>query len=174
MDEILFERLTKLIWIAGGIIFLYLAFPNLWGSIKYVFAFFSGLVSETVPSVSSTQDAHAAFSKLFPTLILCLFGQLTLFAAPFLTTGSKSLIEYYYEREVDYVKAVSGRIDLAEQITRASDNLKSLQAEIQQCRTLLSQLGRDTETLADAIALSRKTLTAQIKQTSNKTDKGDF
>lgn len=175
MDEYILMRLTKIIWLVGLLTFAYLTFPHLWGSVKFIFSWLSALVSETVvPSASATSDATEAFSKLFPILALCTFGQLVLLSTPYLTTGSKALIAYYYEREVDYVKTVSKRIELSKQISDASEQLQSLHSEIQQCRALLSHLDRDTKTLTDAVALSRKTLTAQIKQTSNLNDKGDF
>lgn len=174
MNEYILMRLTKIIWVVGFLAFIYLTFPHLWGSVKFIFFCLSSLVSETVPSASAISDAVEAFSKLFPILVLCTFGQLILLSTPYLTTGSKALIAYYYEREADYAKTVSKRIGLSKQITDASELLQSLHSEIQQCRALLSHLGRDTKTLTDAVALSRKTLTAQIKKTSNLNDKGDF
>lgn len=174
MDEYILMRLTKIIWGAGLLAFIYLGFPHLFGALKFIFTSLSSLIGENSPSASSTSDASAAFSKLFPIIILCLIGQLTVLATPFLTTGSKALISYYYEREADYAKTVSKRIELSKQITDASELLQSLHSEIQQCRKLLSHLSRDTKTLTDAVALSRKTLTAQIKQKSNLNDKGNF
>ena len=174
MDEHILMRLTKVIWVVGLLAFVYLTFPHLWGSVKFIFAWLSGLVSEATPTARSITDASEAFSNLFPILVLCTFGQLTLLSTPFLTTGSKALIAYYYERESDYAKTVSKRIELSKQIANASEQIQSLHSEIQQCRALLSHLGRDTKTLTDAVALSRKTLTAQIKQSSNLNDKGDF
>lgn len=174
MDEYILMRLSKMIWILGLLAFVYLTFPHLWGSLKFIFAWLSSLMNESSPSASSTSDASTAFAKLFPIIILCFIGQLVVFATPFISTGSKALIAYYYEREVDYAKTVSKRIELSKQITDASELLQSLYSEIQQCRALLSHLGRDTKALSDAVALSRKTLTAQIKQTSNQNNKGDF
>ena len=174
MDKYVLMRLSKFIWTGGLVLFIYLSFHHLWGAANFIFSWLSGLISETAPSASSTTNASKAFSNLFPILVLCTLGQLTLFATPFLTTGSKALIAYYYEREADYVKTVSKRIELSQQINDAKEQLQFLLSEIQQCRSLLSQLGRDAKTLTDAVALSRKTLTAQIKQTSKLNDKGDF
>lgn len=167
-------RLTKTIWAVGLLGFIYLTFPHLWGSMEFIFSWLSSFVSETTPTANSITDASEAFSNLFPILVICTFGQLIVLSTPYLTTGSKALIAYYYEREADYAKTVSRRIELSKQIADASGELQSLQTEIQQCRALLSLLSRDTKTLTDAVALSRKTLTAQIKQTSNLNNKGDF
>lgn len=174
MDKYILMRLTKIIWISGLFAFVYLAFPHLWGTLKFVFLWLSGLVSETAPTAYETAHAYEAFSNLFPILVLCTFGQLVLLSTPFITTGSQALIAYYSEREAEYAKSLSKRIELSKQIVEATDQLQFLRAEIQQCRALLSHLGNDTKTLTEAVALARETLTAQIKQTSKLNDKGDF
>lgn len=174
MDEYILIRLSKLIWYGGAWVFIILSLPNLWGTIDFLFSFLSGLVSEIEPSQKATAKASAAFSKLFPTLVFCSFAQLFVFATPFITTQSKALIEYYQQRESEYANAVSGRLELAKQITEASQQLKAMQNEIQQCRALLNQLGIETKTLTKAVTLSRQSLTAQISQTNKLNSKGDF
>lgn len=174
MDNLILSRLTKIIWFGGAIFFLFFALPHLWGSVQYIFALLSGLVSETRPTSSSSASLRLAFSTLFPTLVLCLLAQLLVLATPFLTTGSKSLIAYYNEREADYLKTVSKRIELSKQLTEASAQLQTIQTEIQQCRALLSQLGREAKALTEFVALSRQSLAEKINQTTQLNDTGDF
>lgn len=174
MDKYILRRLTKYIWTIGFLTFIYTAFPHLWGTLRFVNGWISSFINGIPPSESSALNASAAFAKLIPVIVLCIITQLTVLATPFITTGSKSLIDFYYEREADYAKTVSKRIELSKQISNATEQLKFLHSEIQQCRALLSQLGHDTETLTNAVALSRKTLTAQIKKNSKLNNKGDF
>ena len=166
--------LTKFIWYGGMAVFLVLAFPNLWGTLDFIFTAISSLVSDSKPSAKATIKAKAAFAKLFPTFIFCVFAQLIVLATPFITTQSKAIIEYYQYREAEFTKAVSGRIELAKQVTEASEQMSALQTEIQQCRVLINQLGFETKTLTETVTLSRQTLTAQISQTSKLNSKGDF
>lgn len=174
MDDIILSRLTKIIWFGGSAFFLFHALPHLWGSAQYIFAFLSSFVSETTPSHNSVASAQAAFSSLFPTLVLCLFGQLLVLSTPFLTTGSKSLIAYYNDREADYLYSVTKRVELTKQINDANAQLHAMQAEVQQCRALLFELGCEAKALTEFVALSRQSLAEQISQTSQLNDKGDF
>ena len=174
MDDLILSRLTKTIWIAGALFFLFFALPHLWGSAQFIFTVLSGLVSERTPTASSAASARLAFATFFPTLILCLFGQLLVLSTPFLTTGSKSLIAYYNDREADHLKSVTKRIELTKQLNDAGAQLQTIQAEVQQCRALLSQLGREAKALTEFVALSRHTLSEQINQTTQLNDTGDF
>lgn len=167
-------RLSKIIWFIGFVIFMFLSFDHQWGGIKFVFSWLSSLVSENSPSPLSIQHAKSAFSVLFPITVMCMICQLIVFATSPISTGSSRLVAYYTKREADYIQSVCNRVELSKQIADANKHLETLHSEIQQCRALLSHLGRDTKTLTDSVALSRKTLTDQINHTSNLNNKGNF
>lgn len=174
MDDLILSRLTKLIWFGGTAFFLFNALPHLLGLVQFIYAFLSGLVSDVTPNASSTASARLVFSTLFPTFLSCLLGQLLVLSTPYLTTGSKTLIAYYNDREADYLKSVTKRIELTKQLNDAGAQLQTIQAEVQQCRALLSQLGHEAKALTEFVTLSRQTLAEQINQTTQFNDTGDF
>ena len=174
MDKTILGRLSKLIWGSGFAGFVCLAFPHLWGSLIFLFDGLASLVTGEALSFYAKEHAKKAGLILFPITVLCLMGQMLVLASPSILTGSAALINNYNENEASHVNAVRRRIELASQIEAARTELQNFHIEIQQCRALLHELGRDTKTLTETVALSRKSLTAQITQTNLINDTGDF
>lgn len=174
LDKKIIKLLSIGIWTIGLLGFLAISFPYLLGAFDFVFKFLSSFVSDTGPSKQSVQNAKLAFSKLFPIMTLCLLGQFILFALPSFLTGSREAITYYNSREEHYVKALSGRIDLAKQITNASEHLERLETNILSCQAMLTHLKRDTKVLCEAVDITRESLPASYRKDPPEDDKGDF
>ncbi len=167
-------HLTKLIWVVGGAAFIFMALPHLLGTIVFLFEFISSLLTDSKPSASSTAKAKAAGVSLTSIAVLCSVMQILVLATPFILTQSGLMIKYYAEREEGYVKALSGRLNLAKQLTEADEQVKSLHQETYRCRQQIQHLSNECKALTQAVTLSRQTLSDQISQTSKINDKGDF
>lgn len=174
MNSDVLSSLTKLIWMSGIAIFLFISLPNLWGTLVFLFNFISSLLSDSEPSVASTAKAKAAGVTFVSVAILCCAIQTLVLAMPFILTQSGSVIRYYTDREEGYIKAISGRLDLAKKLTEADEQVKALHQEVYQCRQQVQHLASECKTLTNAVTLSRQALSKQISQTSKINDKGDF
>jgi len=174
IDKKIIKLLSISIWTIGLLCFLAISFSYLLGAFDFVFKFLASLVSDTVPSTRSSQNAKLAFSNLFPIMVFCLLGQFILFALPSFLTGSREAITYYNSREEHYIKALSGRIDLAKQITTASEHLERLETNILSCQAMLTHLKRDTKVLCEAVDTTRESLPASYRKKAPEDDKGDF
>ena len=174
MNSDVLSNLTKLIWISGIAIFLFMALPNLWGTLVFLFDFISSLLSDTKPSAASTAKAKATGVTFVSVAVLCGTFQILILATPFILTQSGSVIQYYAGREEGYVKAISGRLDLAKELTAADEQVKALHQEVYQCRQQIQNLASECKALTRAVTLSRQALSEQISQTSKINDKGDF
>lgn len=181
MNSEYIKHITKTIWIGGIIVFLYYSLPNLWGTIKFLFNSTNGHGVETEPWEESKFQAAQVLNSVISTLFICLILQLIVFAFPFLVTKSGSLVQYYADREKHYIKALSGRLDLAHKLTNADNQLtetaqaiNALKDEVFSCRQQIQYLSEECAELTNTVVLSRQSLTEQISQQSKLNTKGDF
>lgn len=107
-------------------------------------------------------------------MVFCIAFQLIVFATPFILMQSANLVQYYSDREKEYVKALSGRLDLAKNLTEAEQQLKSVHSEAYQCRQQIQLLRQECAALAKEVTLSRKSLSEQISNNKKLNNKGDF
>ena len=174
MDSDVLSYVSKLIWIGGCLFFTAMSFPNLWGTLVFLFDSFNGLFLDLEPKAKHAANAKVAGVKLLSTMVLCIVLQLIVFAIPFVLTQSANLIQYYEDREKGYLKAISGRLELAKKLTETDEQVKAMSAEVYQCRQQIQLLNQECAALAKAVSLSRQSLSEQITKTSNLNNKGDF
>ena len=174
IDKKIMGRLSLLLWFAGLVLFVGFSFQHLAGLIDFLFSYLSSLVSESKPSPEASINAKSAWAILFPTIVFCLLLQFALLAFPKFLTGSREAIAYYHKHEESYIEAISGRIDLAKQVTDLSDNLDSLNRKITKGHKRLSELYRDIEVLAEIVDSTRESLPIAYRKDPKLRGKGDF
>ena len=174
IDKKIMGRLSLLVWCSGLILFVSFSFQYLAGFTDFLFSCLSSLVSDNKPSPEASRNAKSAWAILFPVIVFCLLLQFAVLAFPKLLTGSREAIAYYQKHEENYVKAISGRIDLAKQVTTLSDNLDSLNPKIKKCHNRLSELYRDIEVLAEIVDTTRESLPVVYRKDPKLRGKGDF
>ena len=173
-DKKIMGRLSLLVWCAGLILFVSLSFQYLTGLTDFLFSYLSSLVSENRPSPVASKNAKSAWAILFPVIIFCLLLQFAVLAFPKFLTGSREAISYYHKHEENYIEAISGRIDLAKQVTDLSDYLDSLNRKITKGHKRLSELYRDIEVLAEIVDNTRESLPIAYRKDPKLRGKGDF
>ena len=174
MNNNVITSLTRIIWVGGAFLTLYDVFPDLWGTLKFAFYSFNGLFSDLKPDEISRVKALRVRNSIISVFFICLILQLLIFAFPFVVTQSGQLVKYYEDREKNYVKALSGRLSLAQKLTDTDEQVKTLKGEVYRCRQQVQYLSEECTALTEAVALSRQTLTEQISQHSKLNTKGDF
>lgn len=174
IDKKIMGRLSLLIWCAGMIVFIGLSFQNLLGFIDFLFSYLSSLVSDSMPSPEAARAAKTAWAILFPTIAFCLLLQFVLLAFPRFLTGSREAIAYYHKHEEDYIEAISGRIELAKQVTDLSESLDSLRQKIFKCHQAQSELTLDVKMLAEIVDNTRESLPVGFRKDSKLRNKRDF
>jgi len=174
MNDNIISSITKFIWLGGILFFIFVSLSNLLGTLAFLFDCFNGLFLDIEPSAENTLKAKETGIMLFSTMVFCIAFQLVVFATPFVLMQSANLVQYYTDREKEYVKALSGRLDLAKNLTEAEQQLKSVHSEAYQCRQQIQLLRQECAALAKEVTLSRKSLSEQISQTSKLNNKGDF
>lgn len=174
IDKKTMGRLSLLVWGAGLILFVTLSFQYLTGLTDFLFSYLSSLVSENRPSHEASKNAKSAWAILFPVIVFCLLFQFVLFAFPKFLTGSREAIAYYHKQEENYIEAISGRIDLAKQVTDFSDNLDSANRKVTKVHNRLSEIYRDIEVLAEIVDNTRESLPVAYRKNPKLRGKGDF
>lgn len=174
MSDNIISSITKFIWFGGILFFLILSLPNLWGTVVYLFDSFNGLFLDIEPSAENTAKAKETGVMLFSTIVFCIAFQLVVFATPFVLMQSANLVQYYTDREKGYIKALSGRLDLAKNLTEAEQQVKAVHSEAYQCRQQIQLLRQECAALAKEVTLTRQSLSEQISKTSKLNNKGDF
>lgn len=174
IDKKIMGRLSLLVWCAGLLLFVGFSFQYLTGLTDFLFSWLSSLVSDTKPSPEASRNAKSAWAILFPTIVFCLLLQFAVLAFPKFLTGSREAIAYYHKHEENYIEAISGRIDLAKQVTDLSDYLDSLNRKITKGHKKLSELYRDIEVLAEILDSTRESLPIAYRKDPKLRGKGDF
>ena len=174
MNDNIISSITKFIWLGGTLFFLIMSLPNLWGTLVFLFDCFNGLFLDIEPSAENKVKAKETGLMLFSTMVLCIAFQLVVFATPFVLMQSANLVQYYTDREKEYVKALSGRLDLAKSLTEAEQQIKAVNSDAYQCRQQVQLLRQECAALAKEVTLARNSLSEQISKTSKLNDKGDF
>lgn len=167
-------RASKIIWSLGFAFFVFLSWPFWFGTIGFLF--------ETLRSVASGDGANpeqhgaalqasGAFLGIFG---LCLIAQLVVLGVPFVVTHSRVAIRFYQDREENFVDALTGRLKLAEELTQATDQSRTLFNEVEQCRAAIQQLAHECAELQTEVGTLQKLASGQVNQTQNQQSEGDF
>ena len=134
----------------------------------------SSLFENTEPSIQSTQAASRTLLKLLSGLLLCMVGQLLIFSCAASFLGSKEAIDFYHNREKDYLDVLEGRIDLAKQITKFSHTLSTFQSELTESRKIHTGVSREVKMLCEVIEITKDSLPVYYRERPTPKDKGDF
>lgn len=167
-------RASKIIWSLGFAFFVFLSWPFWFETIGFLF--------ETLRSIASGDGAnskqHGAALQASGVFLgifgLCLIAQLVVLAVPFIVTYSRFAIRVYQEREENYVDALKGRLKLAEDLTNANHQSRTLFNEVGQCRAAIQQLTHECAELQTEVRTLRKLAAAQVNHTQNQQSEGDF
>lgn len=171
LNKKLLIKISKLVWCTGLAIFLIFAFPNIWGALQFLYV---SLFAENPPSPALMNDANVSFIKLLGALLISLIGQLLVFAYASVLLGTQEAIDYYHNREKDYVDALSGRIDLAQQVSKLAADIAALKREPQQIQKIHKAISRDIKMLCEVVEMTKDSLPVYYREIPEPKDKGDF
>ena len=171
LNKKLMIRSSLAVWAVGLVAFVVMTFPDLMGTAQYILA---SLFENTEPSIQSTQAAGRTLLKLLGGLLLCIVGQLLIFVCAASLLGSKEAIDFYHDREKDYLDVLEGRIDLAKQITKFSNALNTFNSDLNEDRKIQTEMRRDIKMLCEVIEITKDSLPVYYRERPTSKDKGDF
>ena len=170
IDKKIMGRLSLVIWSTGLVFFILLSFQYLRGMFEFIFSYLS---ASELPT-EAVENAKLAFTILFRMGVTCLVLQLIVLASPRFWTGAAKVIASYHEHEEKYIEVISGRIDMAQRITKSHDSFDVYDRKIIKAHKRLDELYRDIEVLAEIIDNTRESLPIAYRKDPKLRGKGDF